>query len=196
MELHFSIKEILSAFMVLFAVIDITGSTPVIIGLKDKGLKVEPGKAAILSTVIFLLFLFLGDAILSLFGVDIQSFAVAGSIIILILACEMILDIEIFKYSGPGGSGGSATIVPIIFPLIAGAGALTTVLSLRAEYHVENIITAIVLNMVIVYFVLRYLNLAERILGKGGVYILRKFFGIILLAIAVKLFTANIATLF
>ncbi len=193
MELHFSIKEILSAFMVLFAVIDITGSTPVIIGLKDKGLKVEPGKAAIMSTIIFLLFLFLGDAILSLFGVDIQSFAVAGSIIILILACEMILDIEIFKYSGPGGS---ATIVPIIFPLIAGAGALTTVLSLRAEYHVENIITAIVLNMVIVYFVLRYLNLAERILGKGGVYILRKFFGIILLAIAVKLFTANIATLF
>ena len=182
MDLHFSIKEILSAFMVLFAVIDITGSTPVIIGLKDKGLK-----------VVFLLFLFLGDAILSLFGVDIESFAVAGSIIILILACEMILDIEIFKYNGPGGS---ATIVPIIFPLIAGAGALTTVLSLRAEYHVENIITAIILNMVIVFFVLKYLNLAERILGKGGVYILRKFFGIILLAIAVKLFTTNIATLF
>ena len=109
--------------MVLFAVIDITGSTPVIIGLKDKGLKVEAGKAALLSSVIFLLFLFLGDAILSLFGVDIQSFAVAGSIIILILACEMVLDIEIFKYQGPGGS---ATIVPIIFPLIAGAGALTT----------------------------------------------------------------------
>ena len=121
--------------MVLFAVIDITGSTPVIIGLKDKGLKVEAGKAALLSSVIFLLFLFLGDAILSLFGVDIQSFAVAGSIIILILACEMVLDIEIFKYQGPGGS---ATVVPIIFPLIAGAGALTTVLSLRAEYHVEQ----------------------------------------------------------
>ena len=109
------------------------------------------------------------------------------------LACEMVLDIEIFKYQGPGGS---ATVVPIIFPLIAGAGALTTVLSLRAEYHVENIIVAILLNMVIVYFVLRYLNIAERILGKGGVYILRKFFGIILLAIAVKLFTANIASLF
>ena len=153
----------------------------------------EPGKAAILSTVIFLLFLFLGDAILSLFGVDIQSFAVAGAIIILILACEMVMDIEIFHYNGPGGS---ATIVPIIFPLIAGAGALTTVLSLRAEYHVENIITAIVLNMVIVFFVLKYLNIAERILGKGGVYILRKFFGIILLAIAVKLFVTNISTLF
>ena len=184
MDLNFNFKEIFSAFMVLFAVIDITGSTPVIIGLKDKGLKVEAGKAALLSSVIFLLFLFLGDAILSLFGVDIQSFAVAGSIIILILACEMVLDIEIFKYQG------------IIFPLIAGAGALTTVLSLRAEYHVENIIVAILLNMVIVYFVLRYLNIAERILGKGGVYILRKFFGIILLAIAVKLFTTNIASLF
>ena len=118
MDLNFNFKEIFSAFMVLFAVIDITGSTPVIIGLKDKGLKVEAGKAALLSSVIFLLFLFLGDAILSLFGVDIQSFAVAGSIIILILACEMVLDIEIFKYQGPGGS---ATIVPIIFPLIAGA---------------------------------------------------------------------------
>ena len=193
MEFFFSFKEIFSAFMVLFAVIDITGSIPVIIGLKEKGLKVEAGKASILSSAIFLLFLFLGDAILSLFGVDIESFAVAGSIVILILAFEMVLDIEIFKYSGPGGS---ATIVPIIFPLIAGAGALTTVLSLRAEYHVENIIVAILLNMLVVFVVLRHLNLAERILGKGGVYILRKFFGIILLAIAVKLFTTDIATLF
>ena len=193
MEFFFSFKEIFSAFMVLFAVIDITGSITVIIGLKEKGLKVEAGKASILSSAIFLLFLFLGDAILSLFGVDIESFAVAGSIVILILAFEMVLDIEIFKYSGPGGS---ATIVPIIFPLIAGAGALTTVLSLRAEYHVENIIVAILLNMLVVFVVLRHLNLAERILGKGGVYILRKFFGIILLAIAVKLFTTNIATLF
>ena len=193
MELNLNFKESFSAFMVLFAVIDITESTPIILGLKEKGLKVEAGKAAIFSCGIFLLFLFLGDAILSLFGVDIQSFAVAGSIIILILASEMLLDVEIFKYNGPGGS---ATIVPIIFPLIAGAGALTTVVSLRAEYHVENIIVAILLNMVIVYFVMRYLNIAERILGKGGVYILRKFFGIILLAIAVKLFTANITSLF
>lgn len=189
----FSIKEILSAFMVLFAVIDITGSIPVIVGLKEKGLKVEAGKAAIFSFLIFILFLFLGDAVLSLFGVNIESFAVAGSIIILILAAEMILDIEIFKYNGPGGS---ATIVPIIFPLIAGAGALTTLLSLRAEYHVVNIIAAIFLNMVIVFFALRHLNLVEKVLGKGGVYILRKFFGIILLAISVKLFTTNISTLF
>ncbi len=193
MELHFSIKEIFSAFMVLFAIIDITGSIPVIVGLKEKGLKVENGKAAILSTIVFLLFLFLGDAILSLFSVDIESFAVAGSLIILILAGEMILDIEIFKYNGPGGS---ATIVPIIFPLIAGTGALTTVLSLRAEYHVENIIVAILLNMLLVYVVLRHLNIVERILGRGGVYILRKFFGVILLAIAIKLFMTNIASLF
>lgn len=189
----FSIKEILSAFMVLFAVIDITGSIPVIVGLKEKGLKVEAGKAAVFSFLIFILFLFLGDAVLSLFGVNIESFAVAGSIIILILAAEMILDIEIFKYNGPGGS---ATIVPIIFPLIAGAGALTTLLSLRAEYHIVNIIVAIFLNMVIVFFALRHLNLVEKVLGKGGVYILRKFFGIILLAISVKLFTTNISTLF
>lgn len=189
----FSIKEILSAFMVLFAVIDITGSIPVIVGLKEKGLKVEAGKAAVFSFLIFILFLFLGDVVLSLFGVNIESFAVAGSIIILILAAEMILDIEIFKYNGPGGS---ATIVPIIFPLIAGAGALTTLLSLRAEYHVVNIIVAIFLNMVIVFFALRHLNLVEKVLGKGGVYILRKFFGIILLAISVKLFTTNISTLF
>lgn len=190
---NFSLKEIISAFMVLFAVIDITGSIPVIVGLKEKGLKVEPGKAAIFSTLIFLLFLFLGDAILSLFGVTIESFAVAGSIIILILAAEMILDIEIFKYNGPGGS---ATIVPIIFPLVAGAGALTTLLSLRAEYHDLNIIIAIFLNMVIVFFALKHLNLVEKVLGKGGVYILRKFFGIILLAIAVKLFVTNISSLF
>ncbi len=193
MELHFDFKEIFSAFMVLFAIIDITGSIPVIMGLKEKGLKIENGKAAILSTVIFLVFLFLGDAILSLFSVDIDSFAVAGSLIILILAGEMILDVEIFKYNGPGGS---ATIVPIIFPLIAGTGALTTVLSLRAEYHVENIIVAILLNMILVYIVLRHLNIVERILGRGGVYILRKFFGVILLAIAIKLFTSNITSLF
>ncbi len=193
MGISFSFREIISAFMVLFAIIDITGSVPVILGLKAAGHKIESGKAAIYSLAIFILFLFLGDAVLGLFGVDISSFAVAGSIIILILAGEMILDIEIFKYNGPGGS---ATVVPIIFPLIAGAGSLTTVLSLRAEYAVENIIVAIILNMVIVFFVLYKIEWAERVLGKGGIYILRKFFGIILLAIAVKLFTSNIVTLF
>ncbi len=179
--------------MVLFAIIDITGSVPIILGLKQKGLKIKSGQASIISLALFLAFLFLGDAILGFFGVDISSFAVAGSLIILILAGEMILDIEIFKYKSVDGS---ATIVPIVFPLIAGAGALTTVVSLRAEYAVENIVVALVLNMVIVYFVLAHIEWAEKVLGKGGIYILRKFFGIILLAIAVKLFTSNITTLF
>ena len=193
MGLSFCYKEILSAFMVLFAVIDITGSIPVIISLKEKGQKIESGKAAIISTIIFVIFLFLGEAILSLFGVSINAFAVAGSLVFFILAGEMILDVEIFKYQGPGGT---ATIVPIVFPLIAGTGSLTTVLTLRAEYAIENIILAILINMLIVFMVLRNLSIVEKILGKGGVYILRKFFGIILLAIAVKLFTANITSLF
>ena len=193
MDLNFCYKEILSAFMVLFAVIDITGSIPVIISLKDKGQKIESGKAALISTIIFIIFLFLGEAILALFGVSINAFAVAGSLVFFILAGEMILDVEIFKYQGPGGT---ATIVPIVFPLIAGTGSLTTVLTLRAEYAIENIILAILINMLIVFVVLRNLSIVEKILGKGGVYILRKFFGIILLAIAVKLFTANITHLF
>ena len=193
MDLNFCYKEILSAFMVLFAFIDITGSIPVIINLKDKGQKIESGKAALISTIIFIIFLFLGEAILSLFGVSINAFAVAGSLVFFILAGEMILDVEIFKYQGPGGT---ATIVPIVFPLIAGTGSLTTVLTLRAEYAIENIILAILINMLIVFVVLRNLSIVEKILGKGGVYILRKFFGIILLAIAVKLFTANITSLF
>lgn len=191
-ELNFNFKEILSAFMVLFAIIDITGSIPVILGLKNGGNKIESSKAAIYSFIIFIAFLFLGDAILGFFGVDISSFAVAGALIILVLAVEMILGVEIFKNDGPGGS---VTIVPIIFPLIAGAGSLTTVLSLRAEYAVENIITAILLNMVVVYIVLSKVDIVEKVIGKGGIYILRKFFGIILLAIAIKLFTTNIVTL-
>lgn len=179
--------------MVLFAIIDITGSIPVILGLKEKGNKIQAWKAALYSLVIFVVFLFLGDGILSLFGVDISSFAVAGSLVIFVLALEMVLGIDIFNNKGPEGS---VTIVPIVFPLIAGAGSLTTVLSLRAEYAVENIIVAIVLNMIIVYFVLAKIEWAERVLGKGGIYILRKFFGIILLAIAIKLFSTNIVSLF
>lgn len=193
MELNFNFKEIISAFMVLFAIIDITGSIPVILGYKEKGRKIEAAKAAIFSFIIFIVFLFLGEAVLSLFGVDISSFAVAGAIIIFILAIEMVLGIEIFKNDGPGNS---VTIVPIIFPLIAGAGSLTTILSLRAEYHVENIIIALIVNMVIVFFVLAKIEWAEKILGKGGIYVLRKFFGIILLAIAIKLFSTNIVSLF
>lgn len=191
--MEFSFKEILSAFMVLFAIIDITGSIPVILGLKQQGNKIEALKISIISSLIFIIFLFLGDAILSLFGVDISSFAVAGALVIFVLAVEMVLGVEIFRNDGPGGS---VTIVPIIFPLIAGAGSLTTVLSLRAEYAVENIIVAIMLNMVVVFIVLSKIEWAERVLGQGGIFILRKFFGIILLAIAIKLFSTNIVTLF
>ena len=188
----FNLREAISAFVVLFAVVDITGSIPVIISIEKKQ-DVNAIKATILSTIILVGFLFVGDALLSLFGVDISSFAVAGSIVIFVLAVEMIFGIEVFKNDGPSKS---ATLVPVTFPLIAGAGSLTTILSLRAEYAVVNIIAAILINMIIVYAVLKRLSLVERILGEGGVYVLRKFFGIILLAIAVKLFVSNIASLF
>lgn len=193
MSLDFSFKEIISAFMVLFAIIDITGAIPIIIDLKERGNQIRPLQAVLGSLVIFILFLFAGDGLLSLFGVDIQSFAVAGSIIIFVLAIEMIMGIELMKNDGPGGS---ATIVPIIFPLIAGAGTLTTLLSMRAEFRVENIIVAVILNMIFVYLVLAKLDIIEKIFGRGLIYVLRKFFGIILLAIAVKLFVTNISTLF
>lgn len=190
--MEFSFKEIVSAFMVLFAIIDITGSIPVILDIKSKGNKVQAFPAAIGSFIVFVLFLFAGEGLLSLFGVDIGSFAVAGSIVIFVLAVEMIMGVELMKNDGPEGS---ATFVPIIFPLIAGAGTLTTLLSMRAEYHLENIIIAIILNMVVVFLVLSDINKIEKILGRGLIYVLRKFFGIILLAIAVKLFASNVMNL-
>ena len=191
--LVFSVKEILSAFMVLFAIIDITGSIPVILDLKNKGGKVVPLQAALGSFAVFIIFLFAGDGLLSLFGVDIESFAAAGAIVIFVLAIEMLMGVELFNNNGPGGS---ATVVPVIFPLIAGAGTLTTLLSLRAEFRVENIIVAIILNVIVVYVVLAKLELIERFLGKGVIFVLRKFFGIILLAMSVKLFVTNVANLF
>lgn len=178
--------------MVLFAVIDITGSTPIIINLNATGKHVQAGKAASLSWAIMVSFLFAGEAMLHLFNIDISSFAIAGALILFVLAVEMILDIEIFHNDGPGGN---ATIVPVVFPLVAGAGALTTALSLRAECHLINLIIAITLNMIIVYTVLRNAWLVEKVLGKSGVYILRKFFGIILLAMSVRLFVSNLAEL-
>lgn len=190
--LQFSFKESLGAFMVLFAVIDILGAIPIIIGLRDKGQKVEAGKTAVISFMILVAFLFVGKALLSLFNVDISSFAVAGSLVLLALAVEMIFGIEIFKNDGPCKS---ATIVPLVFPLIAGAASFTTLLSLRAEYDILNIIIAVGLNMAVVYIVLRYVNVVERVFGKTGVYVMRKFFGIILLAIAVRLFMTNISSI-
>jgi len=187
-----SIKEIFSAFIVMFAVIDIFGSLPIIIGMKEKKKKFNPFNASWISFTIMVAFLFLGQAMLGLFGVDISSFAVAGALVLLVLAVEMIFGIQIFKDDGPSDS---ATIVPIVFPLIAGAASFTTILSLRAEYAVANIIIALFLNIVIVYFVLNNIDLISRKVGKSGIYVMRKFFGIILLAIAVKLIVSNLHSL-
>ncbi len=192
MELHLNIQEILTTFMVLFAVIDITGSIPIIVSLKSAGNKIQSGKAALLSLLILIVFLFAGEALLRLFNTDIASFAVAGSLVLFALAIEMTFNIEIFRN---GHTQGSATIVPIVFPLVAGPGTLTTALSLRAEYGVENIILAIVLNMAIVYIVLRKVGLIERLFGQNTIYVLRRFFGVILLAMSVKLFMSNIQIL-
>ncbi len=189
---NFNFQQILSAFIVLFAVIDIIGAIPIIIDLKDKGKDVNALKATLISFLLLLGFFYAGDILLRLFHVDIESFAVAGAFVIFLLSLEMILDIEIFKNQGPIKE---ATMVPLVFPLLAGAGSFTTLLSLRAEYASVNIIVALVLNMLWVYFVVRMTRKVERVLGKGGIYLIRKFFGIILLAISVKLFMSNITLL-
>ena len=188
--MHLNIMEVLAAFMVLFAIIDILGSIPIILDIKSKTGKLFPGKTTLAAFGIMLLFLFIGEPLLGIFGVDISSFAIAGSIILLLMGLEMVLGIQLFKHESEGG-GGSGSIVPIAFPLIAGAGSITTLLSLRAEYHTINILLALFLNMIIVYLVLRLTTLFERILGPNGLHILRKFFGIILLAIAIRLFLSN-----
>lgn len=189
---NFNFQQILSAFIVLFAVIDIIGAIPIIIDLKDKGKDVNALKATLISFLLLLGFFYAGDILLRLFHVDIESFAVAGAFLIFLLSLEMILDIEIFKNQGPIKE---ATLVPLVFPLLAGAGSFTTLLSLRAEYASVNIIVALILNMLWVYFVVRMTRKVERVLGKGGIYLIRKFFGIILLAISVKLFMSNITLL-
>ncbi len=190
--MNFSFIQIASAFMVLFAIIDILGSIPIILNIKRKSKEVHALRASAIALGILVLFLFSGEWVLKLFHVDIQSFAVAGSLIIFIFAIEMILDVEIFRNQGPEGS---SSIVPLAFPLIAGPGSFTTLLSLRAEYAIENILVALTLNLIFVYVVLKSTSRIEKIIGEGGIYILRKFFGIILLAIAVKLFTTNIGSL-
>ncbi|EEG42860.1 multiple antibiotic resistance (MarC)-related protein [Flavobacteria bacterium MS024-3C] len=192
MTFHFNFKEILTASMVLFAVIDIVGSVPIIISLRNKVGHIQSEKASIVAGIIMVAFLFIGEEILNLIGIDVNSFAVAGALVIFFLAIEMILGITLYKDDEPE----SASIVPIAFPLIAGAGTITTLLSLRAEYHVENIIIAIVVNIIFVYLVLKSSKRIERVLGKNGLSVIRKVFGVILLAIAVKLFAANINVLF
>ena len=187
------IKEITGAFVVLFAILDITGSIPIIIDMQHKTGKVPAFKVSLISWILLTIIYFLGDGVLNLFGVDVGSFAVAGSLVILAIAFEMIFDITIFKYdSGPQSV---STIVPLVFPLIVGAGSFTTLLSLKAEYEAINIMIALFLNIVFIYIVLKSVDWVERVLGQGVIYVLRKFFGIILLAIAVKLFTSNIGNL-
>jgi multiple antibiotic resistance protein len=185
-------QEIISAFIVLFAVIDIIGAIPIIINLKGNGKEVNAAKATILSFLLLIAFFFAGDMMLRLFHVDIQSFAVAGALVIFLMALEMLLDVEIFRNQGPIKE---ATLVPIVFPLVAGAGSFTTLLSLRAEYASVNIVIALIINMIWVYYVIKITGRIERFLGKGGIYLIRKFFGIILLAISVRLFTTNITLL-
>lgn len=186
------IQQILSAFIVLFAVIDVLGSTPIFLSLKQQGRPVNAWKATLISLALMLAFFFAGDAMLRLFNVDIESFAVAGSLIIFLMSLEMILDVEIFKNQGPIKE---ATLVPVVFPLLAGAGSFTTLLSLRAEYAQVNIIIGLLLNMVFVYIVLKATDRVEKVISKAAIYLLRKFFGIILLAISVRLFTANLSNL-
>jgi multiple antibiotic resistance protein len=187
----FDFKEWITASLILFAVIDILGSIPIIISLREKVGHIQSEKAAVVATVIMISFLFVGEEILNLIGIDVNSFAVAGSFVILFMALEMILGITLYK----DDISETASIVPLAFPLIAGAGSMTSLLSLRAEYHVLNIILAILVNILFVYIVLKSSKYLSRILGPSGISIIRKVFGIILLAIAVKLFTSNIGQL-
>ena len=186
-------KEIAGAFVVLFAILDITGSIPIIIDLQHKTGKVPAFKVTMISWIMLTIIYFLGDGILALFGVDVESFAVAGSIIILAIGFEMTFDITIFKYDT--GPKEVSSFVPLVFPLIVGAGSFTTLLSLKAEYAAANIMIALFLNMAFIFIVLKSIDRIEKILGPGLIYVLRKFFGIILLAIAVKLFVSNIGHL-
>lgn len=190
--MNFSLKEIISATMILFAVIDIMGSIPLIISLRKKVGHIQSEKATLVAAGIMVLFLFLGENILRYLGVDVNSFAVAGAFVLFILALEMVLGIDLIKGDEPK----SASIVPIAFPLVAGAGTMTTLIAIRAEYATENIIVAILLNCLLVFAVLKSAKWLEKKLGTSGINVLRKVFGVILLAIAVKLFSANAKMLF
>lgn len=190
--MHIDFKEIITIGMVLFAVIDIVGTIPIIVELRQKFGHIESEKASIVAGIIMIVFLFVGEELLKLIGIDVHSFAVAGSFVLFFLALEMILGIRIYKEE----ANSSASIVPLAFPLIAGAGTMTTLLSLRSQFATINIIIAIVLNIILVYLVLKSSAKIEKILGKNGLGVIRKTFGVVLLAIAVKLFASNVKGLF
>ncbi len=192
MELGINWKDIFTISMILFAVIDIVGSIPIIVDLRSKMGHIQSEKATIVAAVIMIAFLFVGEEILKLIGIDANSFAVAGSFVLFFLALEMILGIRLYKEDNPS----TASIVPIAFPLIAGAGTMTTILSLRAAYDKINIIIAILINVIVVYGVLKSSGKIEKLLGNNGLGVIRKIFGVVLLAIAVKLFAANVKGLF
>ena len=185
-----NIKEIFTAFMVLFAVIDIIGNIPIIIDLRKKAGHIQSEKASLIAGLIMIIFLFVGNSILKLVGIDVHSFAVAGAFILLFIALEMILGITLYKQDEE--STLNATVFPLAFPLIAGPGSLTTLLSLKSEFQTENIIIAVIVNVIVIFIVLKTSVKIERIIGQNGINITRKVFGVVLLAIAVKLFTSNI----
>jgi multiple antibiotic resistance protein len=191
--MNLDITQIGKASMILFAVIDIIGSIPIIVGIRQKAQSIYPLRATIISMLIMIGTLFLGESILHIIGININSFAVAGSIVLFIISLEMILGVKIFR---DDDISKTAYIVPLAFPIIAGAGTMTSILTIRAEFDVENIIMAIIINCLLVYLVLSLTKTIERILGIGGIAILRKVFGIIIMAMAVKLFSTNIQELF
>ncbi|MDO4790078.1 MAG: MarC family protein [Porphyromonas sp.] len=187
---HFNLKDVVGAFVILFVAVDIIGAIPIVLSLKDKGQTFSTVKVSLFSGIMMMAFLFIGEPMLNFFGVDISSFAVAGAIVLFVMAVEMIFGVQIFKDDGPSGS---ATIVPLVFPLFAGAATFTTILTLQADgYAVTNIAIALLLNALMIFLMLRFVDRLERFFGKGGIYVLRKFFGVILLAISVKFFMANI----
>tara|TARA_B110000483_G_scaffold219604_1_gene273940 strand:- start:4098 stop:4679 length:582 start_codon:yes stop_codon:yes gene_type:complete len=188
--MDFNFKDILTTFMVLFAVIDVVGNIPVIIDLRKKAGHIQSGKASIVAGVIMIVFLFLGESILTLIGIDVHSFAIAGAFILFFIALEMILGITLYKQEE--GTNMNASVFPLAFPLIAGPGSLTTLLSLKSEFNTENIIIAVVVNVLVIFLVLKTSSRIERMIGQNGIDIIRKVFGVVLLAIAVKLFTSNI----
>lgn len=185
--------QVLSAFIVMFAIIDPIGTMPTIVGIRESGKRIDSGKAVFYSFSLMTLFFFAGDSLLALFAVDINSFAVAGALILFLVGLEMVLGIEVFKDMGQ--LAGNATYLPVVFPLLAGPGSFTTLLSLKAEYATLNIFIGLMLNSIIVYFMLKFTTRAQSILGQSGVYFMKKFFGVILLAISVKLFTSNLSHL-
>lgn len=188
--MNFDVKELLTVTFTLFAVIDIIGSIPLLISLKTKMGDINAFKATLVSGALMILFLYIGKEFLNILGVDIRSFAVGGSIVIFLLGLEMVLGHEIFKGDKDAASG---TVVPIAFPIIAGSGTLTTIMSLKANYEASYILSGILINLVIVFIVIKSLRWIEKVLGKGGMIAVRKFFGVILLAIAVKIFSSNLA---